>query len=144
MPEKISRKDLSINTIVGPNTVVWGNVETGGFSRVDGSVHGNMSASGQIVVGEKARMRGNVAGTQITIGGVVYGNVLASERLIILSTGLVIGDVITKRVQADDGCIIHGKIVVCSGEEKWNKAIDEYNDELGVREALSNKEAKIA
>ncbi|MDR3325634.1 MAG: polymer-forming cytoskeletal protein [Spirochaetaceae bacterium] len=142
MPEKVNRKDLSINTIIGPNTGVWGSIDAGGFTRVDGSVNGDMSAQGRVVVGERARMKSNVTGTQVTIGGVVRGNILASERLVVLSTGLVIGDVITRRIQADEGCVIHGRIVVCTSEEAWNEALAEYRDALGVRETLSGGESK--
>jgi cytoskeletal protein CcmA (bactofilin family) len=83
-----------------------------------------------VVIGEKARMKSNVSGTAVTVGGVVFGNVLASERLIILATGLIMGDVITRRIQADDGCLIHGKVRVCRTEEAWNKALSEYRDFL--------------
>ncbi|MDR3301366.1 MAG: polymer-forming cytoskeletal protein [Spirochaetaceae bacterium] len=130
-----------INTIIGPNTGVWGSIDAGGFTRVDGSVRGDMSAKGRVVVGERARMRSNITGTQVTIGGVVRGNVLASERLIVLSTGLVLGDVITRRIQADEGCIIHGRIVVCTSEDTWNEALAAYRDAIGVRETLAGGES---
>jgi cytoskeletal protein CcmA (bactofilin family) len=129
-------EDFSINTIVGPNTQVSGDLETGGFTRVDGSVQGNVTARGRVVVGEKARMKSTISGTAVTIGGVVYGSVFASERLIVLSTALVIGDIITRRIQADEGCLIHGKVWVCPTEESWNKAIAEYRDVQGIRFAL--------
>jgi cytoskeletal protein CcmA (bactofilin family) len=119
------RERFSINTIIGPDTSVYGNIESGGFTRVDGSLRGDLTARGQIVVGEKARIKSNVSGTSITIGGVVYGNVLASERLIVLSTGLILGDIVTRRIQADEGCLIHGKIRVCSTEELWKAAVAE-------------------
>jgi cytoskeletal protein CcmA (bactofilin family) len=73
-------------------------------------------------------MKSDVQGTSVTIGGVVCGNVLASERLVVLSTGLVMGDVITRRIQADEGCLIHGKITVCPDEAKWNTALSEFRD----------------
>jgi cytoskeletal protein CcmA (bactofilin family) len=129
-------EDFSINTIIGPNTRLNGDIETGGFTRVDGSVQGNLTARGRVVVGEKARLKSNISGTTITIGGVVYGNVLASERLIILSTALVMGDIITRRIQADEGCLIHGKVSVCTSEEGWKKALSEYRDVQGIRSVL--------
>jgi cytoskeletal protein CcmA (bactofilin family) len=132
------RSDFSVNTIIGPNTSVSGSLEVGGFIRVDGNVRGDVSARGRVVIGEEARMRSNISGTAVTIGGVVQGNVLASERLTVLSTGLVIGDVITRRIQADDGCLIHGKIRVCPTEESWNRALSEYQDARGVRSVLSS------
>ena len=128
--------DFSINTIIGPNTSVKGDFETGGFTRIDGSIRGNVNAKGRIVIGEKARMRSNISGTAITIGGVVCGNVIAGESVVILSTALVIGDIITRRIQADEGCLIHGKVSVCLDEAQWNRALSEHKDAQGIKSAL--------
>ena len=130
-------EDFSINTIIGPGTSVSGHIDSGGFTRVDGNVQGDVKARGRVVIGERARMKSNVSGTSVTVGGVVFGNVLASERLIILATGLVMGDIITRRIQADEGCLIHGKVRVCRTEEAWNKAISEFRDVAGLKDALN-------
>ena len=126
------REDFSVNTIVGPNTYINGDVNSAGFTRVDGNLHGDLTATGRIVVGERARMKSNVTGTAVTIGGVVFGNVLASERVIILTTGIVLGDIITQRIQADEGCLLHGRVMVCQTREKWNNAVNEYRDREDV------------
>ncbi|MDR2419309.1 MAG: polymer-forming cytoskeletal protein [Treponema sp.] len=115
--------DFSLNTIIGPGAWVRGDIDSAGFTRIDGSVQGDVHAQGRVVIGEQARMKSNVSGTSITIGGVVYGNVLASERVIILSTALILGDIVTQRIQADDGCLIHGKVVMCQSIEQWNRVI---------------------
>jgi len=128
--------DFSINTIVGPNTNLTGNIETGGFTRIDGSIRGNVKAKGRVVIGERARMKGNVTGTNVTVGGVVYGNIISDGHLVILSTAIVIGDVITRRIQADDGCFINGKVAVCSDEEHWVKTMSEHRDAQGIRSTL--------
>jgi cytoskeletal protein CcmA (bactofilin family) len=130
------REDLSINTIIGPNTSISGNIESGGFTRVDGSVRGDLNATGRVVIGEKARMKSNISGTFVTVGGVVYGNILASERLIILATGLIMGDIITCRIQADEGCLINGRITVCTTAQKWKDAVAEHRDRQGIRYSL--------
>jgi cytoskeletal protein CcmA (bactofilin family) len=129
-------EDFSLNTIIGPNTQVSGDIETGGFTRVDGSIMGNVNARGRVVIGEKARMKSNVSGTSVTVGGVVCGNIIASEQLIILATGLVLGDIITRRIQADEGCLIHGKVLVCPDEKIWRKALAEYQDIQGIKSVL--------
>jgi len=129
-------EDFSINTIIGPGTSVSGDIESGGFTRVDGNVKGDVKAKGRLIVGERARMKSNVSATSVTVGGVVFGNVIASERLVVLSTGLIMGDIITRRIQADEGCLIHGRIKVCRTDEAWNRAISEYRDMTGLRESL--------
>ena len=128
--------DFSINTIVGPNTSLKGDIDTGGFTRIDGSIIGNVNASGRVVIGERARMKSNVCGTVITIGGVVCGNVIAGESLVILSTALVLGDIITRRIQADEGCLINGRVKVCPDEDGWTQAVSEYRDAQGIKSVL--------
>lgn len=130
--------DFSINTIIGPNTELTGDIETGGFTRIDGSIRGHVRAKGRVVLGERARMKGNVTGTNITIGGVVIGNVISDGHLVILSTAIVIGNIITRRIQADDGCFVNGRVAVCSTDEKWAKTASEYRDAQGIRSTLPN------
>ncbi|MDR0722736.1 MAG: polymer-forming cytoskeletal protein [Treponema sp.] len=127
------RKDFLLNTIVGPGTKVNGTIESAGFTRIDGSVQGDIHVKGRVAIGEKARLKSNIRGTSITVGGVIYGNVIASERLVILATGLILGDIITRRIQADEGCLIHGKVRVCHDDEQWDRAMAEQQDDQGPR-----------
>jgi cytoskeletal protein CcmA (bactofilin family) len=136
--------DFSVNTIIGINSSVYGDVEAGGFTRIDGSLRGNLSAKGRVVVGEKARMKSNVSGTAVTIGGVVLGNILASEQVIILSTALVVGDIITQRIRVDEGCLIQGRVTVCPNEAVWTQTIREYQDTRGVKSALAGGNQALA
>ena len=130
------RNDYSINTIIGPNTNLSGDIEAGGFTRIDGSIRGDVKVKGRVVIGERARMKGNVSGTNITIGGVVCGNIISDGHLVILSTAIVIGDIITRRIQADDGCFINGKVAVCQSDDIWLKTMSEHKDALGIKSAL--------
>ncbi|MDR3167846.1 MAG: polymer-forming cytoskeletal protein [Treponema sp.] len=132
----LKHEDFSINTIIGPGTSLKGDVESGGFTRIDGSIMGNVKANGRVVIGEKARMKSHVIGTVVTVGGVVCGNILASEQIIVLATGLVLGDIITRRIQADEGCLIHGRIRVCQSDDAWKQAISEYQDVRSIRSVL--------
>ena len=130
------------NTLIGAGTRVNGVIESAGFTRIDGSVQGDVQAKGRVVIGERARLKSNVSGTMITVGGVVYGNILASERIIILSSALILGDVITRRIQADEGCLIHGKVLVCQTDEQWARAVAEHDDLKRIKSVLSGHSIK--
>jgi cytoskeletal protein CcmA (bactofilin family) len=122
------KEDFSINTIIGSGSFVSGDISSGGFTRIDGFLRGNLHAKGRVVVGEKARMRSSITGTVVTVGGVVDGNILASERLVVLPTALILGDITTRRIEAGEGCLIHGRVRVCQDEDSWNRASGEYRD----------------
>ena len=64
----VKHEDFSINTIIGPGTNVSGDIESGGFTRVDGNVHGDVKARGRVIIGERARMKSNISGTFVTVG----------------------------------------------------------------------------
>jgi cytoskeletal protein CcmA (bactofilin family) len=121
-------KEFALNTIIGPGSFVRGDISGGGFTRIDGEVKGNLHANGRVVVGANARMRSSITGTNVTIGGVIDGNILASERLIVLSSALIIGDIITRRIEAHEGCLIHGRVRVCQSAESWERAKSEFRD----------------
>jgi cytoskeletal protein CcmA (bactofilin family) len=129
-------EDFSINTFIGSHAELNGDLEADGFTRIDGAIRGNLTVKGRVIVGESARLRGALSGTAVTIGGVIRGSVLASERLTVLSTAIVLGDIITRRIQADEGCLIHGRVRVCTTTEAWDQAISEYQDAQGVKSAL--------
>ena len=129
-------EEFSINTIIGPNTILKGDIEAGGFTRIDGNIIGNVSAKGRVVIGERSRIKGNISGSIITVGGVVYGNIIAVDSLLILSTGLVLGDIITMRIQADDGCFIHGRVYVCHDKETFSRRVSEHNDAQSIESVL--------
>lgn len=132
MPEKIA-ENFSINTIIGPGSYIEGNITSAGFTRIDGALKGDLIVQGRVVVGETARLRSNVSGTAVTIGGVVLGDVLAHERVIVLSSAVVLGTIISCRIQIDEGCIINGSIITCSSREEWEQRCSEYRDAKSIR-----------
>ena len=138
-PQSTKKKqdEFTLNTIIGPDSFVRGAIEASGFTRVDGNVKGNLHAKGRVVVGESARMRSSITGTCVTIGGVVDGNILASERLIVLPSALIIGDITTRRIEAAEGCLIHGRVRVCQNEDSWERAKLEYRDKRQAEPAPS-------
>lgn len=144
MAEKNKRDDFSINTMIGPASSVFGSIEAGGFTRIDGDLHGDLCGRGSIVIGENARLESRVSGSSVTVGGVVYGNVIASESLTILSTGLILGDVLTKTVKAEEGCVVHGKITVCQDGRGWDEALAEYEKTASPRAGTGRGRPKAA
>jgi len=66
-----SSDDVSINTLVGPGSVIRGELSVAGFVRVDGDLEGNLETTGRVIVGERARIRGTVRCRIITVGGVI-------------------------------------------------------------------------
>jgi cytoskeletal protein CcmA (bactofilin family) len=127
--------NVSINTIVGPGSFIRGELKISGFIRIDGDLDGNLDATGRVIVGENARIRGDVHSLMITIGGVIQGDVIAPEGVIILPSGMVLGNIITKKLQVDDSVILNGKCFAVNDQERFNVALSEYNNRMAFSSA---------
>lgn len=130
--------DISINTIVGSGSFIRGELHVSGFVRVDGDIDGSIETSGRVIIGEKARIRGDVRSRIITIGGVVQGDVIALEGVTILSSGMVIGAVLTKKLYVEESVVLHGPCFAINDQARFDSALLDYNNKKAVDGSLAS------
>ena len=51
--------DIAVNTIVGEGSFVAGNVNSMGFTKIDGDVKGNIVSKGRVTISQNARVKGS-------------------------------------------------------------------------------------
>ena len=121
--------NISINSILGARSSFKGDVKINGFARIDGDIDGNLEVAGNIIIGENARIRGNVTGRSVTIiGGIILGNIVAPEFVRLLSTSAVIGDIQTKKLYSEENVIIHGHCISRFENSDYEKAISDWEN----------------
>ena len=101
-----------LNSIIGEGTRFRGEFDLNGLLRIDGDFCGTIRTKGQIIVGLNGRAECNIFAHTIVIGGVVKGNVFSTQKVIILSTGMVIGNVTTPRLVIEEGVMFNGHLEV--------------------------------
>jgi len=97
------------STIIGKGTSFKGNLETFGNIRVEGNVTGHVKTKSKVALGESAFIEGNVVAQNAEIAGEVKGILEVSEVLILKSTAVVHGDVITGRLIIESGATFNGQ-----------------------------------
>lgn len=125
--------DISINTIIGHGSAITGNLKINGFVRIDGDIDGNLQTDGNVIIGENARIRGNINAKSIIIGGIILGDVFANESVKLLSNSAVVGDILTHKIQIEDEAIFHGKCISVKDEETYNKLSSEYLQSKAIK-----------
>ena len=128
--------DISINTIIGKGSAISGNMKVNGFIRIDGDIDGNLETDGNVIVGELARIRGDLTAKSVIIGGIIKGNITAKESVKILAEAAVIGDVISRKVQVDGSAIIHGHCISIKDEAEFGKTSGEYLQSKAIKEKV--------
>jgi cytoskeletal protein CcmA (bactofilin family) len=102
-----------IETVIGPNTNFKGRLLSDGSVRIDGVCEeGVIETVGNIVVGPEARVAADLVAVNVSVSGAVTGNIKASGRLEILSTGKVWGDVDVGSFLLDDEGYFEGKLLI--------------------------------
>jgi cytoskeletal protein CcmA (bactofilin family) len=128
--------DISINTIIGKGSSITGNLKINGFVRLDGDIDGNLETDGNIIIGDSARIKGDVKAKAVIVGGIVVGNVFAQESIKILSNSAVLGDVISRKVQVEDKATFHGHCISIKDEEQFQKTSDAYLQSKAIKEKV--------
>ena len=98
-----------IETVIGKNTKIQGEVSGTGNLRIDGEIEGELKLSGSVIVGETGMVTGNVSARSLDVSGTVHGNAQTEEGLTIHSEGQLIGDVKVNAFQIEDGGIFKGR-----------------------------------
>lgn len=126
--------DISINTIIGNGSAISGDVKINGFVRIDGDIDGNLETDGNVIIGENARIQGDLKAKSIIIGGIILGNIRAAESVKLLTTAVVIGDLISHKVQIDDKAVFHGHCIAIKDNKRFEKEASEYLQSKAIKE----------
>lgn len=127
--------DISFNTMVGPGAFVTGDLKLEGFTRVDGDIYGNLETTGKLIIGENARIRGSLTAKSVIIIGIVEGDILAPEGIHLFSSAVVLGDVISRKVKAEENVVIEGYCISIENPQEFEDAKKQWLD----MRAISNK-----
>jgi len=106
--------DAFINSIIGEGTRFKGEFDLNGLLRIDGDFTGVIRTKGKVLVGKNGRAECTLNAGTVVVGGVVRGEIISTEKVIILSTGLVLGNITTPRLIMEEGVIFNGSCKVTS------------------------------
>ncbi len=107
-------------TLLGKGVDFKGIVSFDGTVRVDGRVEGEIHTSGTLIVGEHAVIKGVVSAGVLMNSGKINGTITASEKIQMLKTGILVGDIRTPSIAVEEGSHFHG---MCDmGAHQWSEA----------------------
>lgn len=96
---------------IGKSLVVQGKVISNQDLTIDGQVEGTIELGQHgLTIGAGAKIKANLVAKTITISGAVTGNVTATEKVDVRSTGVVEGDIKAAHLQMSEGAMIRGRV----------------------------------
>lgn len=109
------RRHSVVDTLVGSNSQVNGDLTFSGGCHIDGTVKGNVSADSDsnsaLSISEDGTVEGGVTVPYVVLNGIVRGDLVAAQRVELGPTARVIGNVYYNLIEMAIGAEINGKLV---------------------------------
>lgn len=106
---------MRVDTLVGENSKIHGDLNYEGGCHIDGIVEGNVSAdedsNSALSISEQGTVEGGVTVPYVELHGIVRGDVCATQRVKLGPTARVIGNVYYNLIEMAIGAEINGKLV---------------------------------
>ena len=127
--------------VVGLGLKVTGDIETKARLRIDGEIHGEISASA-VLVSEKARVTGGIIADEIVIEGELMGTA-RGKRVLLKSTCRVQADIFHESLVIEDDATFEGRMLrsANSGSLRPTEARHRDGADFALSEAVQDGSA---
>ena len=92
--------------MLSSGTYVTGNIQSDEDIRIDGTIEGDLTCRGKVIIGHTGRLKGNVKCSTIELMGAIEGNIKASEITVLRSTAVMTGNIETEVLEVESGAHI--------------------------------------
>jgi cytoskeletal protein CcmA (bactofilin family) len=98
--------------VLGPRDSLVGTLTVDGDVRIEGTLDGEVSATGEVSVHSTGTARAQISARDIVVSGTVEGNIVARELVTLDETASFAGEVRAARLRVDDGATLNGTITM--------------------------------
>lgn len=141
-------KSGEVEAFLGKNSSFEGKMGFEGMARLDGRFEGEIFSGDMLIIGETATVNAEVNVTTLVIDGKVSGNVSASGKIEIHSTGKLYGNITTPIIVIEEGGLFDGTCKMGKEAEAKRKVTPikekEIEKEIEVAEEEEVEEQKVA
>ncbi len=121
MPKNEDHKPSErISTTLGKETEFNGVMRFRDSLKIDGTFSGEIVSSGFLYIEQGASVTANIRVGSVVVGGTVHGNIEATEKLEMLASGKVYGNIRTAKLRIADGVVFEGKCEMIKNAQAIN------------------------
>lgn len=97
-----------VGTIIGSDTSFTGNINSQGTIRIDGQHEGELITAGDLVIGESGHLKAQIKARNALVAGTISGNIEVTDKLELMSTAKVYGDIKVGTLTINEGAVFRG------------------------------------
>ncbi|MDH5657654.1 MAG: polymer-forming cytoskeletal protein [Spirochaetia bacterium] len=107
-----STETLVMNSLIGEGSEFRGEFKVKDLIRVDGYFKGNIITEGKVLIGQSGVIESDINAGIVVVGGTIRGSIYATDRVILLSTCRLYGDIVTGNLIVEEGVIFEGRCTI--------------------------------
>jgi len=107
---RIAQLPVMRESLIASDLTVEGKIEGKGNLRIAGRLEGDINIQGDLIVNEQAQLNGTLRARQVTLAGKLDGHIESAERVELLDTAILIGDLKTGTLTIAAGSRVRGTI----------------------------------
>jgi cytoskeletal protein CcmA (bactofilin family) len=100
------------NNVIGENSYFTGNFHINGSLRIDGRFEGKYLQAEQLYIGSQGKIKTNINAVSVIIEGLVIGNINATNRVLLMPSAKILGDIKTPELIIQKGVILEGRCAI--------------------------------
>jgi cytoskeletal protein CcmA (bactofilin family) len=109
-------ENTTIN-LISNGTEITGDIRSNGDIRIDGSLTGNLSTKGKVVIGPTGRVNGEVVCKNSEVSGIIEGKIIVGQLLNLKISSKILGDIVTAKLAIEPGARFSGTCNMSDTEE---------------------------
>ncbi len=106
------------NSTIGYNSQFEGKLAVKGAIRIDGKFEGEVLIVDKVFIGPKGKVKTNIKASSVVVEGILIGNIQATNRVLLLPTSRILGDIQTPELIIQNGTILKGRCTISHNSEQ--------------------------
>lgn len=114
--------------VIAKSTIIVGEIKSEGDYRIDGTLEGNLTIKGKVIIGADGVVKGNIKASSADIEGTTSGNLQVEKTLTVKAIANISGDVVVGKLSIEPGAKFNASCVMKvitnddkKGDEKQNQ-----------------------
>ena len=108
--------------LISNGTDITGDIKSTGDIRIDGTLTGNLTTKGKVVIGVTGRVNGEVICRNSEVSGSIEGKISVSQLLILKASSKILGDIATSKLSIEPGAKFTGNCKMSDNDENGGAA----------------------
>lgn len=118
------------NSSIGLNSRFEGSFAVKGAIKIDGKFEGKALFVDKVFIGPQGKVKTNITASSVVVEGILIGNIRATNRVLLLPSSRILGDIQTPELIIQNGTILRGRCTIShdSDQDAREMILDQYEE----------------